>query len=399
MSSSFNSAKGKALMDNFLSAYESYKRRGPSQSLGSQVRSSAKSSQVLETLTRDATVADLTAALRLTAREDVKKFCNLLQAIFVGIGQSSSCRRKRLAVFKECVEITKNAPIGGKMGSESIKILVSEMFELGVNEIPVIVESIMNALQKSTGVGMIRNIVARLENNETEDSTTTSLACFGLLPRLMDLVQDKDSYTVKVKSSGTSVQMQGCEYKDHILTQMLELQWPSSQAAHLVSTLMEIRLTESQMRVATSKVLRLIEKVQFQELPSLVYQLLLLATTQSTKHKRRIVTEMLTRFDRLEREIENDEDRTRELRHIQGTTLLHLNFAAKQDQTVGKTVLQIFKEDSWVPTPFRVALMLSMATIHRFRDVTLKELKHWITSNAAYVFLSLSLSLSLSVSV
>ena len=91
---------------------------------------------------------------------------------------------------------------------------------------------------------------------------------------------------------------------------------------------------------------------------------------------------MLTRFDRLEREIENNEDRTRELRHIQGTTLLHLNFAAKQDQTVGKTVLQIFKDDSWIPTPFRVALMLSMATIHRFRDATLKELKNWITSNS-----------------
>ena len=370
---SFTSGKAKALMDNFLSAYDSHNRRGPSQSLGSQVRSSGKSSQVLEKMTRDASVTDLTQALRLASAEDVKKYCNLLQAIFVGIGQSSSDQRKRLSVFKECVEISKSSPIGGKLGSESIKILVSEMFELGVNEIPVIIESIMKALE-NTSVSMIRDIVEK-------DASSKSLACFGLLPRLMDLVQDEYSYTVRIESGG-SVQMRGSKYKDHVLSQMLDSHWPSSQAAHLVSTLMEIRLTETQMQVATSKVLRLIEKVQFQELPSLIYQLLLLATTQSTKHKRRIVTEMLTRFDRLEREIENNEDRTRELRHIQGTTLLHLNFAAKQDQTVGKTVLQIFKDDSWIPTPFRVALMLSMATIHRFRDATLKELKNWITSNS-----------------
>ena len=374
---SFSSGKSKALMDNFLSAYDLHNHRGPSQSLGSQVR--GKSSQSLEKMTSDATVTELTQALRLASGEDVKKFCNLLQAIFIGIGQNASDKRKRLSIFKECVEISKSAPIGGKLGSESIKILVSEMFELGVNEVPVIIESIIKALE-NTGVSMIRDIVARLEN---EDSSSTSLACFGLLPRLMDLVQDGYTYTVKIES-GDSVQMKGTKYKDHVLSQMLNLQWPSYQAAHLVSTLMEIRLTETQMQVATSKVLRLIERVHFQELPSLVYQLLLLATTQSTKHKKWIVTEMLTRFDRLEREIENNEDRTRELRHIQGTTLLHLNFAAKQDQTVGKTVLQIFKDDSWMPTPFRVALMLSMATIHRFRDATLKELKNWVTSSSMY---------------
>ena len=137
-------------MDNFLSAYDSHNRRGPSQSLGSQVRSSGKSSQVLEKMTRDASVTDLTQALRLASAEDVKKYCNLLQAIFVGIGQSSSDQRKRLSVFKECVEISKSSPIGGKLGSESIKILVSEMFELGVNEIPVIIESIMKALENIT---------------------------------------------------------------------------------------------------------------------------------------------------------------------------------------------------------------------------------------------------------
>jgi Fanconi anemia group I protein len=85
------------------------------------------------------------------------------------------------------------------------------------------------------------------------------------------------------------------------------------------------------------------------------------------------------------------------LRHIEGTVLLHLQFAIKQDQVpgghlflfgllvliegtlllqeLGRAFLKVFKSENFPLTSFTVALLLSVARIQRFADQALDTIK------------------------
>lgn len=66
-----------------------------------------------------------------------------------------------------------------------------------------------------------------------------------------------------------------------------------------------------------------------------------------------------------------------ELRSVEGTILLHFNFAMKQDHNLASCVLKGFQRRGTAPevgrafTPFRVALLLSLSRIQRFRQPVL----------------------------
>lgn len=68
---------------------------------------------------------------------------------------------------------------------------------------------------------------------------------------------------------------------------------------------------------------------------------------------------------------------TEELRFVEGTILLHFNFAMKQDHNLASCVLKGFQRRATAPevgrafTPFRVALLLSLSRIQRFSQPVL----------------------------
>ena len=55
-----------------------------------------------------------------------------------------------------------------------------------------------------------------------------------------------------------------------------------------------------------------------------------------------------------------------QLRHIEGTVTLHINFAIKQDQELGKEFIKLLKKEGKALTTFNVALLLSIARMQRF---------------------------------
>ncbi|CAN0599892.1 unnamed protein product, partial [Laminaria digitata] len=68
---------------------------------------------------------------------------------------------------------------------------------------------------------------------------------------------------------------------------------------------------------------------------------------------------------------------TEELRLVEGTILLHFNFAMKQDHNLASCVLKGFQRRATAPeigrafTPFRLALLLSLSRIQRFSQPVL----------------------------
>lgn len=81
---------------------------------------------------------------------------------------------------------------------------------------------------------------------------------------------------------------------------------------------------------------------------------------------------------------------TEELRFVEGTILLHFNFAMKQDHGLASCLLKGFQRRAAAPeiarafTPFRVALVLSMARIQRFGQPVLDLVQDIVTDCFTY---------------
>lgn len=81
---------------------------------------------------------------------------------------------------------------------------------------------------------------------------------------------------------------------------------------------------------------------------------------------------------------------TEELHYVEGTILLHFNFAMKQDHSLASCLLKGFKRRAVAPeigrafSPFRLALLLSMARIQRFAQPVLDLVQDIVTDCLAY---------------
>lgn len=81
---------------------------------------------------------------------------------------------------------------------------------------------------------------------------------------------------------------------------------------------------------------------------------------------------------------------TEELRFVEGTILLHFNFAMKQDHNLASCVLKGFQRRATAPeigrsfTPFRVALLLSLSRIQRFSQPVLDLVQDIISDCLVY---------------
>lgn len=81
---------------------------------------------------------------------------------------------------------------------------------------------------------------------------------------------------------------------------------------------------------------------------------------------------------------------TEHLRLVEGTILLHFNFAMKQDQYLASCLLKGFQRRAITPeigrvfTPFRVALILSLSRIQRFSQQVLDLVQEIVTACLVY---------------
>eukprot|EP00698_Gefionella_okellyi_P015230 TRINITY_DN4297_c0_g1_i1.p1 TRINITY_DN4297_c0_g1~~TRINITY_DN4297_c0_g1_i1.p1 ORF type:complete len:1288 (-),score=301.62 TRINITY_DN4297_c0_g1_i1:2000-5287(-) len=152
----------------------------------------------------------------------------------------------------------------------------------------------------------------------------------------------------------------------------------------------DLRLTGDQLELVASVLVKQMRKVGLQELPPLVYQMLLLSLKGC---KPMILKGIVEHFDLLDskaqpaadgiHEVESESMNFRDalsaevLLPVEGTVILHVNFAVKQDQDLGRELLKLVKTAGHI-SPFLLALLLSLARIQRFEDAALDVIKSWI---------------------
>ncbi|XP_073239367.1 Fanconi anemia group I protein-like [Porites lutea] len=304
-------------------------------------------------------VVDLFEARALEGRGEPVPY---LKAVFKG----SPCDTKvglerRTIVFKHAVQVLNDGDVSNKVASEVVGFLLMELDAFPGNILADLADVFINAIKSGS-----------LSNGKSLE----------LFPKVLSAVAAKDSIPMVGECGG---EMAGQEYKRHLLNTLCSSRWDPQCAIHLAAIFRDVPMTSDELRFVMEKIIRAMKDLDFQELPPLVYQLLLLSTKG---HKPLILEGVTSFFNNLDETCrkENKEDSSEvqtmskdQLRHMEGTVVLHITFAVKQDQDLGKEFIKYLKAHQSCPgvvlTPFNIALALSIAQIHRFEEMIFDFLK------------------------
>jgi len=151
----------------------------------------------------------------------------------------------------------------------------------------------------------------------------------------------------------------GAELKEKYVIGVCDLgkNWPINAIVPLSQQLREINVSDDASRSIVRKLLKQFPMVLPNELPSFTYQLLLFPSSQS---RSLIIRGILKHFNSLDASLSKT-------RAVQGTLLLHFNFAAKQDSGIGSGLIQVVCCTLGAMSLFDAALLLSLSSIPRYQ--------------------------------
>ncbi|CAH1760136.1 9670_t:CDS:10 [Entrophospora sp. SA101] len=221
---------------------------------------------------------------------------------------------------------------------------------------------------------------------------------FSFLPNLMYILEPWTE--MLILPSGESMTIQ--DYKYYLISKMCCSRWNTKNVLSLTGELRDIQMSDNELELVINKILRQFDSTEINELPLLIFQLLLLSRKG---HKNLVLKGISEYFSALDEEIkeshnQNDEKQNNsmdsisytQLNIMEGTIIIHINFAITQDQELGNEFLRYMKSGkASLLTPFNLCCLLSMARIHRFQDLSSimavykdkekLESAKWISSN------------------
>lgn len=270
--------------------------------------------QALSTL-KHQKVVDLLEARVLEGRGEPVPY---LQAVFKG----SPCDTKiglerRTFVFKHAIQILSEGDLSNKMATEIVGFLLMELDAFPGKILAELADLFINAIKTGS-----------FSNGKTLE----------LFPKVLSAVAAKDVIPMPGDCGG---EMAGQEYKRHLLNTLCSSRWDPQCAIHLAAVFRDVPMTSDELHFVMEKIVRAMKDLDLQELPPLVYQLLLLSTKGHKKLLLEGVTSFFNNLDETCRK-EDKEDSSEvqtlskdQLRHMEGTVILHITFAVKQDQDLG----------------------------------------------------------------
>lgn len=257
----------------------------------------------------------------------------------------SSCGKadkRKYTVVKELVKHLHEWKLSDTQAQRLIELLLPKLSEISLVCLPGLVNSILKALYIQGSVGKALELFPKafsilISQNEPIDC------------KILDL---------EPMSVG--------DYHVYVIKKITQTRWCKTVVMAVLMMIKDLPLTETELADLMKKIGSHIVDLELQQLPAFVYQFLLLATQG---HKLLVLQNVLQHFDHL------DLNSSRELLLVEGTVLLHLSFAAKQDADLAKNLLELLRQSPL--TPFCLAVILAVLTIKRM-EKKVKEmlLKH-----------------------
>ncbi|XP_064629898.1 Fanconi anemia group I protein-like [Lineus longissimus] len=284
----------------------------------------------------------------------------LIKAILFGSkADSVKGLERRIQVFKYCIKILQNNDIHTKVVANLVGYLLLE------------VDSLPPRCLADLASVYVEAIKTYCSNNGKY------LELFPKILSSLELVE-----VVPYQGS----ELKGSEYKGHVLNSLCSTRWDNKSVIHLAAIFRDISLSPGELKFVLEKIIRMFPDLDFEELPPLVFQLLLL----STKGHRQLVLDGIISFFNTEEEknkgkevnvesmdLWETDNSMEQIRQTEGTIILHITFAAKQDQEITKEFLKSLKASQQscvnkILSPFSLALILSLG---RFDEQLFEFLK------------------------
>ncbi|XP_021263129.1 Fanconi anemia group I protein isoform X2 [Numida meleagris] len=293
-------------------------------------------------------------------------------ALLKGIFKGSPCSQqsgvlRRLQVYKHCVPLVESGDLHVGKVSEIIGLLMLEARQLPGHALAELATLFVEVIKGGS-----------LSNGKSLELFSTVLTA---------LCNSKESLAY---GKG---ELNGEEFKKQLINTLCSSKWDPQSVIHLANMFRDIPLSGEEVQFVVEKVLRMFSKLDLQEIPPLVYQLLLLSAKGS---KKTVLEGIISFFNQLDKR-QKEEQRVPQsadlevatvpldqLRHVEGTVILHVVSAINLDQDIGEELIKLLKTEQQKDPgkalcPFSVALLLSIAVKHRLQEQIFDFLKTSIT--------------------
>ncbi|KAJ6662812.1 hypothetical protein lerEdw1_011016 [Lerista edwardsae] len=289
-------------------------------------------------------------------------------AFLRGVFKGSSCSQqsgvlRRLAVYKHCVHLVESGDLHVEVASETIRLLMLEAHQLP---------------------GPALADMATLFVEAIKGGSLLSGKSLELFPTILTALA-----TLKESLVYGEGELSGEEFKKQLINTLCSSRWDHQYVIHLTSMFRDIPLSAEELQFVVEKVFRMFSKVDLQEIPPLVYQLLLLSTKGSKKNILEGIINFFSQMDKKQKEEQRSSESMDleeatvpldQLRHVEGTVVLHIVLAINLDQDLGKELIKYLKSEQQADPgkalcPFSITILLSVARIHRFEEQVFDFLK------------------------
>eukprot|EP00903_Cladosiphon_okamuranus_P008699 g8335.t1 len=313
------------------------------------------------------------------------------------------------------IEAIHTGMVVDKPAQELQNVLLAELDDISPDYVPTIVNAVLAPLLAASKRQARAVALHRLPPTKdmSEAAAAGFLVVLDILPKLIGVTAGVPALSEDAPVPEDVRGLSGAQYKDKVVSRLFRARWPGAVSVGMCQVLRDLDLGERHLSVAVSRVLRHLRKsAKLHDLPPLTYQLLLLAGRGC---KEAALEGVIQVFDRLDAEAEaadREDDSagaggsipirrgdqggglgansTEELRFVEGTILLHFNFAMKQDHNLASCVLKGFQrraaaaEVGRACTPFRLALLLSLSRIQRFSQPVLDLVQDIVSDCLVY---------------
>ncbi|NXD61524.1 FANCI protein, partial [Eolophus roseicapillus] len=293
-------------------------------------------------------------------------------ALLRGIFKGSPCSQRsgvlrRLQVYKHCIPLVESGDLHLAKVSEIIGLLMLEARQLPGPALAELATLFVDVIKGGS-----------LSNGKSLELFSTVLTA---------LASSKESLAY---GKG---ELNGEEFKKQLINTLCSSKWDPQSVIHLANMFRDIPLSGEELQFVVEKVLRMFSKLDLQEIPPLVYQLLLLSAKGS---KKTVLEGIISFFNQLDKRQKEEQKVPQsgdlevatmpldQLRHVEGTVILHIVSVINLDQDLGEELIKHLKtEQQKDPAralcPFSVALLLSVAVKHRQQEQIFDFLKTSIT--------------------
>nr|XP_056721814.1 Fanconi anemia group I protein [Euleptes europaea] len=293
-----------------------------------------------------------------------KEIGALLRGIFKGSPCSQqSCIIRRISIYKHGVQLVESGDLHVEVASEIIRLLMLEVHHLPG---PALVD------------------LATLFIEAVRGGSLLSGKSLELLPTVLTALATSKESLIYGKG-----ELSGEELKKQLINTLCSSRWSHQYVIHLTSMFRDIPLSVEELQFVVEKVLRMFPKLDLQEIPPLVYQLLLLSAKGNKKNILEGIIGFFNQVDQKQKEEQRDSESVDleeatvpvdQLRHVEGTVILHIVLAVSLDLELGKELLKFLKSEQHrdpgkALCPFSVTILLSVARIHRFQEQVFDFLK------------------------